>query len=144
MSSGGGYSGTGDRADLNNHSNQCNPNSTSYQGYTSGYSGSGTRSDLNNHANQMNPNNSRYQGGSGKRWRSSSSLLRNWKSVIHTWLACTYTLCSIHYVVKSSSYLHQVYIWANSLFCNYVWSRIASYYVELFPKRVSKNNIHHY
>ena len=67
MSSDKGYSGTGDRADLNNHANQCNPNHSEYRGHTSGYSGSGTRADLNNHANQMNPNNSRYGGGGGGR-----------------------------------------------------------------------------
>ena len=63
MSSGGGYSGTGDRPDLNNHANQCNPNHGQYQGHKSTYSGTGTRADLNNHANQLNPNNSRYNSG---------------------------------------------------------------------------------
>ena len=35
-----GYSGTGDKADLNNHGNQCNPNHGEYKGYTSSYTGS--------------------------------------------------------------------------------------------------------
>lgn len=65
-SSGGGkYTGTGTKADLDNHANQCNPNHPTYQGHQSGYSGSGTKADLDNHANQCNPNNPRYQG-SGK------------------------------------------------------------------------------
>ena len=55
MSSKGGYTGTGDRADLNNHSNQCNPNHSEYRGYSGGYSGTGDRADLNNHSNQCNP-----------------------------------------------------------------------------------------
>lgn len=67
--SGRGYTGTGDRADLNNHSNQLNPNHSEYRGGSTNYSGSGTRADLNNHANQKNPNNSRYQarGGGGRK-----------------------------------------------------------------------------
>ncbi len=55
MSSGGGYSGTGDQADLDNHSNQCNPNNSEYQGHESGYGGDGTQADLDNHSNQCNP-----------------------------------------------------------------------------------------
>lgn len=35
-------------------------------GRNSGYGGAGTRSDLNNHSNQMNPNNSNYGGGRKK------------------------------------------------------------------------------
>lgn len=57
-----GYSGSGTREDLNNHSNQLNPNHSEYSGGSTKYSGTGTRADLNNHANQMNPNNSRYAG----------------------------------------------------------------------------------
>ncbi len=56
MSSGGGYSGTGDQPDKD----QCNPNHP-YKGHTPGYSGTGTKADKDNHANQGNPNNSRYQ-----------------------------------------------------------------------------------
>ncbi len=37
MSSGGGYSGTGDKADLDNHGQQCNPNNVKYQGYDRHY-----------------------------------------------------------------------------------------------------------
>lgn len=29
----GGYSGTGDKDDLDNHSDQCNPNNDEYDGY---------------------------------------------------------------------------------------------------------------
>lgn len=32
----GRYSGTGDKADLDNHSNQCNPNNDEYDGYQEG------------------------------------------------------------------------------------------------------------
>ncbi len=61
-SGGGGYPGTGDKADLDNHSSQCNPNNSEYKGYTSSYTGTGTKADLDNHAGQMNPNSSSYQG----------------------------------------------------------------------------------
>ena len=44
------------KADLDNHSNQGNPNHSSY---TSGYSRAGTTADLNNHSNQLNPNDDR-------------------------------------------------------------------------------------
>jgi len=53
---GGGYTGTGDKADLENHSNQCNPNNQNYQGHTPGYSGTGDKPDLDNHSDQLNPN----------------------------------------------------------------------------------------
>ena len=66
MSSGGGYSGTGTKADLDNHANQDNPNHSEYKGHTSGYSGTGTKADLDNHANQKNPNHSSYSS-SGKK-----------------------------------------------------------------------------
>ena len=66
MSSGGGYSGTGDKADLDNHSNQLNPNNSEYGGGTTDYTGTGDKADLDNHANQMNPNNSEYGGGGSK------------------------------------------------------------------------------
>ena len=49
----------------NNHSNQCNPNNSTYQGYSSSYSGKGTTSDLNNHSNQKNSNNSAYTSSRG-------------------------------------------------------------------------------
>ena len=61
-----GYSGTGDRADLNNHANQLNPNHSEFRGGSSSYGGSGTQADLNNHANQLNPNNPEFGGGSKK------------------------------------------------------------------------------
>ena len=61
MSSKGGYSGTGTKADLDNHSNQCNPNHSEYKGHQPGYSGTGTKADLDNHANQLNPNNPGFQ-----------------------------------------------------------------------------------
>ena len=66
MSGRGGYSGTGDSADLNNHANQLNPTHSEYRGGTTSYTGTGTRADLNNHANQLNPNNSSYGGGKRK------------------------------------------------------------------------------
>lgn len=64
QSSGGGcgYTGTGTKADLGNHSNQCNPNHSEYQGHTTSYQGTGTKADLGNHSNQLNPNNPAYQG----------------------------------------------------------------------------------
>ena len=65
-SSGQGYSGTGDKADLDNHANQLNPNNPSYGGGTTKYTGTGDKADLDNHSNQLNPNNSRYQGGGGE------------------------------------------------------------------------------
>ena len=63
---GGKYTGTGTKADLDNHANQCNPNHSEYQGHKSGYSGTGTKPDLDNHANQLNPNNKLYQPKGGK------------------------------------------------------------------------------
>ena len=57
---GGGYSGIGDKADLDNHANQCNPNNPNYEGHTKGYSGDGSQADRDNHSNQLNPNNERY------------------------------------------------------------------------------------
>ena len=63
MSDKSGYSGTGDRADLNNHSNQLNPTHSEFRGGTTSYSGTGTQADLNNHANQLNPNNPEHGGG---------------------------------------------------------------------------------
>ena len=61
MSSSGGYTGTGTKPDLANHSNQCNPNNRNYQGHDSSYTGTGTKPDLGNHSNQCNPNNPNYQ-----------------------------------------------------------------------------------
>ena len=57
---GGGSSGQ-TQSNLDNKSDQCNPNNPSYGGHTSGYSGTGTKADLDNHGNQLNPNNERYQ-----------------------------------------------------------------------------------
>ena len=48
-----------DKASMDNRSNQMNQN---YQGHTSGYSGTGTKSDLNNHSNQLNPNSGKFGG----------------------------------------------------------------------------------
>lgn len=58
-----------------NHSNQCNPNSSSYQGHTSSYSGSRTTSDYNNHSNQINPNNNAY---SSSRGGNSGNTSKKW------------------------------------------------------------------
>ena len=60
MSDKKGYSGTGDKADLGNHSNQCNPNHGEFKGHSSSYQGTATKADLGNHSNQMNPNNPSY------------------------------------------------------------------------------------
>ena len=60
MSSGGKYSGTGIKPDLDNHGNQCNPNHEEYKGHQKGYSGTGSKADLDNHADQLNPNNPKY------------------------------------------------------------------------------------
>ena len=63
------YQGTGDRPDLNNHSNQLNTNNPQHGGGaqrppgSSGYQGKGDPADLNNHSNQINPNNDEYGGG---------------------------------------------------------------------------------
>jgi len=65
MSSGGNYTGTGTKADLDNHANQCNPNHEEYKGYQKGYSGTGTKADLDNHADQLNPNNPKFQPKGG-------------------------------------------------------------------------------
>lgn len=55
------------QASSNNHSNQCNPNNSNYQGYSSSYGGNGTRADYNNHSNQMNPNNGAYSSSRGRK-----------------------------------------------------------------------------
>ena len=60
--SGGGYTGTGTKADLDNHGNQCNPNNPEHKGHTPGYSGAGGKADLGNHGTQLNPNNPKFQG----------------------------------------------------------------------------------
>ncbi len=65
MSSGGRYSGTGDKADRDHHGDQCNPNNPEYRGYKSGYQGDGTQADRDHHGDQLNPNNSKYQGRDG-------------------------------------------------------------------------------
>ncbi len=59
---GGKYSGIGDKPDLDNHSDQCNPNNPKSQGHTKGYSGDKSKAGLDNHSDQLNPNNKRYQG----------------------------------------------------------------------------------
>ncbi|CAC5402415.1 unnamed protein product [Mytilus coruscus] len=50
------------QASNDNKSAQCNPTSTKYEGHQSGYTGTGTKSDLGNHSNQLNPNNQEYKG----------------------------------------------------------------------------------
>ena len=52
-------------ADLDNHSNQLNPNNKEYKGGGGGYGGEGTKADLDNHSNQGNPNNKEFGGGGG-------------------------------------------------------------------------------
>ena len=74
-----------------NHTNQCNPNNSNYQGYTSSYTGSGTRSDVNNHSNQMNPNTSSYSASRGE--KSGSGNSKKWKlsikrNEITQWMIC--------------------------------------------------------
>ena len=54
-------SDSGERANLDNRSNQCNPNHEEYSGHVRQYTGEGTQADLDNHANQKNPNNERCQ-----------------------------------------------------------------------------------
>ena len=61
-SSGGGKT----KEDLDNHSDQCNPNNRLYDGHQKGYTGTGTKDDLDNHSNQLNPNNDKYQPKGGK------------------------------------------------------------------------------
>ena len=73
-----GYTGTGNKSDLNNHSNQGNPNNSRHQGYSSSYGGSRDSGNMNNHANQSNPNNTAYnssRGGTGS--GNSSSAKKN-------------------------------------------------------------------
>jgi hypothetical protein len=50
-----GYNPT--QADLDNHSNQLNPNNDLYEGDDDEY----FQEELDNHANQMNPNNEAYR-----------------------------------------------------------------------------------
>jgi hypothetical protein len=54
-----------DQAANDNRSNQCNTNHETYQGHSSAYSGTGTTADLNNHSNQMNPNNPTHASSRG-------------------------------------------------------------------------------
>ena len=68
-----GYTGTGNKSDLNNHSNQGNPNNSSHQGYSSSYGGSRDSSNVNNHANQSNPNNTAYNSSRGETGSGNSS-----------------------------------------------------------------------
>ncbi|CAC5402417.1 unnamed protein product [Mytilus coruscus] len=49
-----------------NKSDQCNPTSTKYEGHQSGYTGTGTKPDLDNHSNQLNPNNQKKISGKGQ------------------------------------------------------------------------------
>ena len=72
MSDKSGYSGTGDKADLNNHANQLNPNHPEHKGGTTSYTGTGTQADLDNRADQLNPNNQEYGGGK-KKWSAGCS-----------------------------------------------------------------------
>ena len=51
------YKGTGDKADLDNHSDQCNSNNPEHAGHKPEYSGKGDKADLDNHSNQSNTNN---------------------------------------------------------------------------------------
>ncbi len=60
MSSGEKYSGTGDKADLDNHADQDNPNNEKYQGHDRHYDGKGDKPDLNNHSRLKNPQDVRY------------------------------------------------------------------------------------
>jgi hypothetical protein len=59
-----GYHGAGTKADLDNRSQQLNPQDSKYLGShrTSGYQGTGTKADLDNHSRQLNPQDSKYQG----------------------------------------------------------------------------------
>ena len=56
----------GDKADLDNRSNQLNLNHPEYRGGTTKYTGTGDKADLDNRSNQLNPNNPEYGGGSGQ------------------------------------------------------------------------------
>ncbi|MFI5204153.1 MAG: hypothetical protein ACHQF2_06630 [Flavobacteriales bacterium] len=47
-----------DKADLDNHANQLNPNNDAYQGQDD----DDHDYDNDNHSNQLNPNNDAYQG----------------------------------------------------------------------------------
>lgn len=49
-----------------NKSAQCNPDNE-HQGHVLCYAGTGTKADLDNHSNQMNPNNPKYKGPKTKR-----------------------------------------------------------------------------
>ena len=48
------------KADLNNHANQLNPNHPEFRGGTTKYTGTGDKADLDNHADQKNPNNPKH------------------------------------------------------------------------------------
>ena len=61
QSSSGGTNSSQTQSNLDNKSDQCNPNNPRFEGHTPGYSGTGTKADLDNHGNQLNPNNERYQ-----------------------------------------------------------------------------------
>lgn len=54
-----GYTGTGDKADLDNHSKNLNPE---YAPKPREATGTGDKADNDNHSNQMNPNNAEYKG----------------------------------------------------------------------------------
>ncbi len=57
----GKYTGARTKADLDNHSDTCNPNNPKYKGYDRHYGGTGDKPDLDNHSRQKDPKNPRYQ-----------------------------------------------------------------------------------
>ena len=79
------YSGTGTKADKDNHANQCNPNNSEYRGYSKSYSGSGTKSDLDNHSNQMNSKSSAFHSSRGKKhfWLIFVCFVLEWNKRFH-------------------------------------------------------------
>ncbi|CAF3191337.1 unnamed protein product [Rotaria sp. Silwood2] len=44
-----------------NHAKQCNPNHPEFQGHQQGYTGKGNKADLDHHAKQLNPNNELFR-----------------------------------------------------------------------------------
>ena len=58
---GGSSSTAAGKAVHANKFNQCNSKHPNYGGHQPGYTGTGSRADLNNHANQLNSNNSIYR-----------------------------------------------------------------------------------
>ena len=96
---GGKYPGIGDKADLDNHANQCNPNNPNYEGRPKGYPGDGSKADLDNRSNQLNPNNERYQE---KKWTGLKS--RDWQVTELETIAYIYII--VDHVKKWSAYHH--------------------------------------